>query len=58
MTIIDGQRFEWTQGDIFVVPPWSLHKHENASGEDAILFSMTDRPAMEALDIYREELEG
>jgi gentisate 1,2-dioxygenase len=57
VTEIEGQRFEWKQGDIFVVPPWNWHKHENTSSGESILFAMTDRPAMEALDIYREEVE-
>jgi gentisate 1,2-dioxygenase len=58
VTDIDGQRFEWKQGDIFVVPPWSWHKHENTSTGESVLFAMTDRPAIEALDIYRVEVEA
>lgn len=57
-TVIDGKRFEWQQGDSFVVPLWRPHYHENQSGQDAILFSMTDKPAMEALGLYREEETG
>ncbi len=53
-TIVDGERLEWSQGDIFVVPPWSWHHHENGAGE-SILFSMDDYPALQALDLYREE---
>ena len=55
-TFIDGQKFEWNQGDCFVVPLWSWHSHRNNSQQDeAILFSMTDMPVMEALKLYREE---
>jgi gentisate 1,2-dioxygenase len=54
-TMIDGQPFEWSQGDIFLVPPWCAHFHENRGGDDAILFSMDDWPATEALGLYREE---
>src|SRR5205085_1246715 len=57
VTEIEGERFEWKQGDLFVVPPWNWHKHQNTSSGESILFAMTDRPAMEALDIYREEVE-
>ncbi|HLG70300.1 MAG TPA: cupin domain-containing protein [Chloroflexota bacterium] len=57
-TEIEGERFEWKQGDIFVVPPWNWHRHENTSSGDSILFAMTDRPAMQALEIYREEVEA
>lgn len=56
VTEIEDQRFDWRQGDIFVVPPWSWHKHQNTSGGESTLFAMTDRPAMQALQIYREEI--
>jgi gentisate 1,2-dioxygenase len=39
------------------VPPWQFHSHENTTGEDAILFSITDKPSTEALGLYREEAE-
>lgn len=56
VTVIDGKKFEWEQGDCFVVPLWSWHSHENAaSNEEAILFSMNDMPLLEALKLYREE---
>jgi len=38
-----------------VVPPWSWHAHENTQSQDAILFSITDQPAVAALGLYREE---
>jgi gentisate 1,2-dioxygenase len=57
VTVIDGERFEWSQGDIFVVPPWSWHHHENASGSESMLYSMDDYPALQALDLYREEVK-
>lgn len=55
VTVVDEARLEWAQGDIFVVPPWSRHQHETRQNQDAILFSITDWPAMVALGIYREE---
>jgi gentisate 1,2-dioxygenase len=54
-TQIGEQQFEWQQGDTFVVPLWHVHRHRNASSEEAILFSMSDAPALKALDLYREE---
>ena len=55
-TIIDGVRFEWMQGDIFVIPSWAYHEHVNESKRDrAILFSIQDTPVLVALGKYREE---
>jgi peptide/nickel transport system substrate-binding protein len=44
-----------SQGDIFVIPPWAWHSHENKSDGDSILYSMNDWPALKALGLYREE---
>ena len=55
-TEIGEKKFEWQQGDSFVVPLWHAHRHSNRSpSDDAILFSMSDAPALKALDLYREE---
>jgi gentisate 1,2-dioxygenase len=54
-TQIGAQLFNWKQGDTFVVPLWHMHRHSNASSDEAILFSMSDAPALKALDLYREE---
>jgi len=52
-TVIDGKPFEWGVNDVFVVPPWKRYQHQIGS-EDAVLFSISDRPAQEALGIWRE----
>ena len=55
-TVIDGRRFVWGKGDILALPSWALHEHANRSTtEPAILFSIQDRPVLEALGLYREE---
>lgn len=55
--MIDGQRFEWEQGDCFVVPLSSWHSHQNRSKSDeALLFSVSDLPVMAALKLLREEV--
>ena len=54
-TVVDGERLEWSQGDILVVPPWSWHHHENTSDSDAMLFAVDDWPTFKALALYREE---
>jgi len=56
ITEAEGEELAWDEGDFFVVPNWSWHRHRNRSGgEPAILFSTTDRPLLEALGVYREE---
>lgn len=52
----DEQELPWEERDCFIVPPWTWHRHENASSrEQAVIFSVTDRPAIEALGYHREE---
>ena len=44
-TIIGNTRFNWQQGDMYVVPSWAYHEHINESKKDrAILFSIQARP--------------
>jgi gentisate 1,2-dioxygenase len=55
-TIIDGVRFDWNAGDMFVVPSWATHEHLNGSdGDRAVLFAVHDTPLMRAVDKYRVE---
>jgi 1-hydroxy-2-naphthoate dioxygenase len=56
-TVIGATRYEWEEGDSFVLPLWQHHKHENAHNQPAILFLMNDQPLMQALGFYREEAE-
>ncbi|MFC4562152.1 cupin domain-containing protein [Nocardiopsis mangrovi] len=52
-SVIDGQRFDWTAGDMFVVPSWAAVEHRSGPGAD--LFGLSDTPVLRALGIYREE---
>jgi gentisate 1,2-dioxygenase len=52
-TIVDGKELSWGVNDVFVVPPWKKYQHM-VGAEDAVLFSISDRPAQEALGIWRE----
>jgi len=54
-TVIEGERIDWQQGDLFAVPAWNWHNHENPTPNDVILFSIDDWPAMTKLGFYREE---
>ena len=44
---------DWQPRDIFVVPSWKPVVHEAA--DEAVLFSFSDRPVQEALQLFREE---
>jgi gentisate 1,2-dioxygenase len=52
-SIIGEQKFEWEEGDTFVVPSWMPHFHASLNGE-AVLFSYTDRPVLSTFNLYRE----
>lgn len=49
---VDGQVFDWKQGDTFAIPSWLPHSHANESGEDALLFSFNDKPVMDSLGLW------
>ena len=50
---IGSKTFTWGPRDIFVVPSWQPVSHE--AGEEAVLFSASDRAAQKALGVWREE---
>lgn len=52
-SVIDGQRFDWETGDMFVVPSWSVAEHH--AEEQADLFTLSDTPVLRALGLYREQ---
>jgi gentisate 1,2-dioxygenase len=46
----------WNDRDCFNVPTWHWHCFVNtSSSDDAILFSVSDRPLFDAIHLYREE---
>ena len=52
-TFVEGEdTIEWGVNDVFVIPPWKRYRHEPS--EESVLFSISDRPAQEALGIWRE----
>jgi gentisate 1,2-dioxygenase len=51
-TTVDGKVLQWGPNDVFVVPPWK-HYHHSAP-KQSVLFSISDRPAQQALGIWRE----
>jgi len=50
---IGDQVFEWGPRDVFVAPSWRWITHE--ADDEAVLFSCSDRPVQEKLDLFRED---
>jgi len=50
---IGDETFEWGKRDTFVVPSWVSQRH--TAHEDAVLFSFSDRPVQQKLDLWRED---
>ncbi|MBE1484469.1 cupin domain-containing protein [Plantactinospora soyae] len=53
-SVIGGQRFDWSPGDMFVVPSWVPVEHRASAPAD--LFRLTDAPVLRALGLYRERV--
>jgi gentisate 1,2-dioxygenase len=51
-TRIGENEFALSPGDVFVAPPW--HRYAHTAAQESVLFSISDRPAQEALGIWRE----
>jgi gentisate 1,2-dioxygenase len=55
-SVIGDKTFRWKKRDHFVVPSWA--KVEHRADDDAVLFSFSDRPVQEKLDLWREDRGG
>jgi gentisate 1,2-dioxygenase len=53
---IGDHSFEWSQHDVFTIPHWTWAHHRAHRGE-ADLFMVSDKSALERLDLVREELQ-
>ena len=51
-TKVGDETIEWGVNDVFVVPSWKQYSH--AAAKESVLFSISDRPAQEALGLWRE----
>jgi gentisate 1,2-dioxygenase len=54
-TVIDGRRYRWGAGDMFVTPSWAAVDHQ--ADDDADLFLFSDWPALDALGLARTQQE-
>ncbi len=50
--VINGQSFAFGPKDVFVCPSWMPYTLE--ADEETVLFSFSDRPVQQALDLWRE----
>jgi len=55
-TIINGEKFDWAESDVFCIPSVHWHEHVNGSDkDDAVLYCVSDTPALELLGLLWEE---
>jgi gentisate 1,2-dioxygenase len=52
-TVVEGKSFPWQRGDVLAVPSWLSHFHR--CDKDAVLFRVTDEPALSKLGFLRDE---
>jgi gentisate 1,2-dioxygenase len=52
-TRVGGKTLEWGPRDVFVAPSWVKYTHH--AKKESVLFSISDRPAQEALGLWREK---
>jgi 1-hydroxy-2-naphthoate dioxygenase len=56
--IVDDTELSWSRHDAFAIPNWTWHHFINDSrDDDAVIFSVNDIPALQALGLYYEEPE-
>jgi gentisate 1,2-dioxygenase len=53
VTRVGDTRFEWKAKDVIVAPSWQWVTHE--AEDESVLFSCSDRPVQEVLDLFRED---
>jgi gentisate 1,2-dioxygenase len=51
---IGDRTFDWGPRDVFVAPSWYPVSHE--ADQEAVIFSFSDRPAQQALGLWREDV--
>lgn len=52
-SMIDDQKVEWEEGDVFFAPPWARHYHKNSSAStEAVLFTVQNVPAVTDMGLW------
>lgn len=53
---VEDETFEWGPNDVFVVPSWKWHRHENLSSKaPAFMHSISDATLIAKLNMFREQ---
>jgi gentisate 1,2-dioxygenase len=52
-SLIGDIRVDWTKGDVFAVPSWTMTTHHAST--EAVLFGASDRATQEKLGLWREQ---
>jgi gentisate 1,2-dioxygenase len=50
-TFVEGERFDWSRGDVIAVPSWSRHHHVSEAG--ATVLAVTDEPVQTYCGYFR-----
>ena len=45
----------WDANDVFAIPTWTWFEHENRGEAPAVLYSVSDEPAMRKLGLFRAQ---
>ncbi|HEX5279247.1 MAG TPA: cupin domain-containing protein [Micropepsaceae bacterium] len=51
VSVIDGQSFDWSRGDVIAVPAWRPHSH--CASEHSVVLRVSDEPVLQKLDLLR-----
>jgi len=56
-SVIDGERFDWAEGDVIVMPAYTVHQHFNASDTEIFRFyTVSDYPLTSNLGLSRMDM--
>jgi gentisate 1,2-dioxygenase len=54
-TEVGGQRFDWQENDIVVIPNFLWRRHVNTGSRDAVLYTVSDKALMKNIGQYRAQ---
>lgn len=53
VSLVDGENFNWSRGDVMAVPAWRTHSH--CASRDAVLLRVSDEPVLQKLNLLRTD---